>query len=116
MSVDKGNYYTDGTPKKEVYEDSDTFEYGTKADRKGKVGKNRKCHYCLHRVEAGMLPACVSTCIGEANYFGDLNDPKSLVAQMAKKKGIYIFQADLGTKPTTKYFGADAYGCAKCHE
>jgi len=116
MSVDKGNYYTDGTPKKEAYEDAETFEYGAKAGRKGKVGKNRKCHYCLHRVEAGMLPACVATCIGEANYFGDLNDPKSLVAQKAKEKGLYVFGADFGTKPTTKYLGADAYGCAKCHE
>lgn len=116
MSTDEGEYYTDGTPKKEAYEDAATFEYGQKAGRKGKIGKNRKCHYCMHRVEAGMLPACVTTCIGESNYFGDLNDPKALVTQMAKKKGLYVFGADFGTKPVTRYLGADAYSCAKCHE
>ena len=116
MSVDDGGYYTDGTPQREAYESADTFEYGKKAPRKGKIGKNRKCHYCLHRVEAGMLPACVSTCIGEANYFGDLNDSKSIVAKKAKEMGVYLFQAGLGTKPTTRYLGADAISCADCHE
>lgn len=115
MSTDDGSYYTDGTPKHEAYEDADTFEYGVEAGRKAKIGKNRKCHYCLHRVEAGMLPACVSTCIGAANYFGDLNDPTSLVAQKAGEIGLYIKGANFGTKPTTKYLGADEYHCASCH-
>ena len=115
MFTDKGEYYTEDTPKREAYEDADTFEYGKEAGRKGKIGKNRKCHYCLHRIEAGMFPACVSTCIGEANYFGDLDDSSSLVAQMAKEKGLYVFGADFGTKPITRYLGADAYSCAKCH-
>ncbi len=116
LSVDKGNYYTDGTPKREKYEDIDTFEYSDKSGRTAKVGKNRKCHYCIHRVNAGMLPACVTTCIGEANYFGDLNDPNSVVSKKAKEKGLYIFQGELGTKPKTNYLGADTYDCAKCHE
>ncbi|NOY13151.1 MAG: 4Fe-4S dicluster domain-containing protein [Deltaproteobacteria bacterium] len=116
MSTDEGDYYTKGTPKLEPYEDAATFEYGQEAGRKDKIGKNRKCHYCLHRIEAGMLPACVSTCIGEANYFGDLNDPESLVAKLAGKKGIYIFGADFGTDPITRYLGADEYHCAMCHE
>ena len=63
-----------------------------------------------------MLPACVSTCIAAANYFGDLNDPTSLVAQKAKEMGLYIFGAKFGTKPTTKYLGADDYHCARCHD
>jgi len=116
FSTDDGSYYTDGTPKHEAYEDAATFEYGVKAGRKGKVKKNRKCHYCLHRLEAGMLPACVSTCIGAANYFGDLNDPESVVAKMAKDPNIYIFRADQKTGPTTRYMSDDPKTCAKCHE
>ena len=42
-------------------------------------GNVRKCHFCLHRVKRGMLPACASACPGRAIYFGDLNDPESLV-------------------------------------
>lgn len=116
MSLDDGRYYSDGTPKREPYEEADTFEYGVKSGRKEKIGKNRKCHYCMHRVEAGMLPACVSTCIGAANYFGDLNDPDSVVAKMAKEKSIYLFGADLKTGPTTRYMTVDPQVCAKCHE
>jgi len=116
MSIDDAGYYTDGTPQHEMYEDADTFEYGLKSGRKGKMHKNRKCHYCLHRVEVGMLPACVTTCIGAANYFGDLNDPDSVVAKVAKDKNIYIFRADQKTGPTTRYMSADPQSCAKCHE
>jgi len=31
-----------------------------------------KCTYCAHRVEGGMMPACVTACPVEANIFGDL--------------------------------------------
>jgi hypothetical protein len=40
------------------------------------IGNARKCHFCLHRLEQGALPMCVTTCIGVANFFGDLNDPR----------------------------------------
>ena len=38
-----------------------------------------KCHNCYHRTEAGLEPACVSTCPSEALHFGDLNDPESKI-------------------------------------
>ena len=34
-------------------------------------GKADKCTYCVPRVEAGLSPACVQTCITNARIFGD---------------------------------------------
>jgi len=41
-----------------------------------------KCTLCDHRVEQGLKPACVETCVGSARMFGDLDDPEDPVAQM----------------------------------
>ena len=48
--------------------------------------------------------------------FGDLNDPESVVARMAKEKSIYLFGANWKTGPTTRYMTVDPQTCAKCHE
>jgi Fe-S-cluster-containing dehydrogenase component len=33
--------------------------------------KVEKCTFCLHRLEAGFLPACVTTCVGNALHLVD---------------------------------------------
>jgi tetrathionate reductase subunit B len=43
-----------------------------------------KCNGCVQRLEIGLQPACVATCIGSARMFGDLNDPNSEAAQALK--------------------------------
>ncbi len=40
-----------------------------------------KCTFCVHRVEQGQLPACVSVCPTRCMHFGDLDDPHSAVAR-----------------------------------
>jgi tetrathionate reductase subunit B len=40
-----------------------------------------KCNGCIQRVEVGLQPACVATCLGGSRMFGDLNDPDSEVSQ-----------------------------------
>ncbi len=42
-----------------------------------KRGVVDKCTACVQRLEVGLQPACVATCVGKARLFGDLNDPNS---------------------------------------
>lgn len=36
-----------------------------------KKKKAQKCHMCKHRIDAGLLPACVITCLGITREFGE---------------------------------------------
>lgn len=103
---DFGNYYTEHTPEIQPYEKQPSNEYNKSWSRQGHgspVGNARKCHFCLHRLEQGLLPQCVSTCIGRANYFGDVNDATSLVAEMAKSSNQVKLLEEKGTKPAVIY-------------
>lgn len=107
-TFDAGYTYTEGTPALQQYELLPNFEYGKELARqpggeKSPVGNVRKCQFCLHRLEAGELPACVTTCIGTANYFGDANDPDSMVAQMIASPNVVRLKEELGTEPRVYY-------------
>ncbi|NIO17274.1 MAG: 4Fe-4S dicluster domain-containing protein [Deltaproteobacteria bacterium] len=127
ISLDKGDFYTDGTPNIEPYETREFFENGSKHTRKGKKlsGTIRKCTFCLHRLEAGLIPACVSTCIGRAMYFGDGRDPKSLVSELIGMSGTRRINESFGTSPRVYYVGyaprkccniVSPASCTLCHE
>lgn len=107
-TFDTGHTYSEGTPEQMAYELLQNFEYGQGWDREveseaSPVGNVRKCHFCLHRLEAGELPACVTTCMGMANYFGDANDPDSLVAELIASPNIIRLKEELGTEPKVYY-------------
>jgi len=115
-TFDFGKVYTQGTPdgfpfllgrqNADDYERVPSDEYGKRWARKGEespIGNVRKCHFCLHRLAVGMLPACVTTCIGRATLFGDANDPASLVAEMVARPNTMRLKEELGTEPRVYY-------------
>ncbi len=52
-----------------------------------------KCNACSQRLEIGLPPACVATCLGKSRLFGDLNDPNSDVS-IALKQAKSIVRLD----------------------
>jgi molybdopterin-containing oxidoreductase family iron-sulfur binding subunit len=105
-TFDFGEYYTDGTPARQPYEEEPAPEYGKTWDRNegsSPVGNVRKCQFCLHRLNVGMLPACVTTCVGGATYFGDRADPDSLVSELIHRPNVSRLKEELGTKPKVYY-------------
>ncbi len=71
------------------------------------TGKADKCTFCAHRVDVGLLPACVETCVGGARIFGDLNDPNSKVRQLVDQNKMKVLKPEMGTQPHVFYIGLD---------
>lgn len=107
---DFGKFYTDKTPNLQNYETRPAFEYKKEWPRqKGKspIGNARKCHFCIHRIESGELPACVTTCVGKTTYFGDIRDKDSLVSELIANNKVSRLKEALGTKPRVYYIGLE---------
>lgn len=68
-----------------------------------------KCTFCAHRLEAGLLPVCVESCVGGARLFGDLNAPHSLLRCTldAHKNDIKVLYPEKGTEPFVFYLHLD---------
>ncbi|MHC4914970.1 MAG: 4Fe-4S dicluster domain-containing protein [Planctomycetota bacterium] len=80
-------------------------------------GVTEKCTFCSHRIEAarkegrpvgsdapdGVVPACVENCVGGALYFGDLDDPGSLVSRLVATRGHRRLLVEKGTDPSVIY-------------
>lgn len=66
-----------------------------------------KCTFCAHRLEEGLLPACVETCVGGARVIGDINDPNSEIRRLMSlhHADIKVLKPNEGTKPHVFYIG-----------
>src|SRR5262249_7229940 len=67
-----------------------------------------KCHYCAHRVEVGLEPACVVVCPVQAIVPGDLDDPASPIARLVASQQTQVRKPEQGTRPKLFYLGAEA--------
>lgn len=67
------------------------------------TGKADKCTLCWQRLEQGLAPACVQTCLGRARQAGDLNDPGSVVAQLLARYPARQLLENVGTGPNIYY-------------
>jgi molybdopterin-containing oxidoreductase family iron-sulfur binding subunit len=123
LYYDDGTFYTLDTPALQPYETTVGHDYGRhwvrEAGRPAEppAGGGRKCHFCLQRLNAGLLPACVATCIGRALYFGDKNDPQSLVSELLAKNPTKILRIreNQGTEPRVYYLTDDPQFIAGFH-
>jgi tetrathionate reductase subunit B len=62
-----------------------------------------KCTFCVHRLDQGMPPACVETCVGQARHFGDLNDPASEVSKLLATHDVFRLYEEAGSDPAIFY-------------
>jgi Fe-S-cluster-containing dehydrogenase component/formate-dependent nitrite reductase membrane component NrfD len=71
------------------------------------TGGAEKCHFCAHRVEMGLKPACEIVCPEEAIISGDFHDPQSKVSVLKREvAGATARRTDQGTGPNVFYLGA----------
>lgn len=58
-----------------------------------------KCTFCIHKVRKGEQPACVEVCPTNCLYFGDLDDPNSIVSRKIKERKFKRLKTEAGTDP-----------------
>ena len=81
-------------------------------------GVMEKCTFCVQRINSAEITAktegrevkdgdvtsaCQQSCPTQAIVFGDINDPKSRIAKLAKNPRAFRVLADLGTGPSVFY-------------
>jgi Fe-S-cluster-containing dehydrogenase component/formate-dependent nitrite reductase membrane component NrfD len=71
------------------------------------TGAAEKCHFCAHRVEKQLEPACVVVCPERAIVAGDLDDPNSEIRGLIAQQPVSVRKAEQGTGPKLFYIDAD---------
>jgi Fe-S-cluster-containing dehydrogenase component/formate-dependent nitrite reductase membrane component NrfD len=66
-----------------------------------------KCNFCAHRVDRGLLPACVVACPEQAIVTGDLTEPTSAISRLVAREAVQVRRPEKGTKPSLYYIDGD---------
>jgi molybdopterin-containing oxidoreductase family iron-sulfur binding subunit len=87
-------------------------------------GVVEKCTFCSQRIRAAkdkakdeerevqdgeIIPACAETCPTKARVFGNLADPESKVAKLAKSPRAFKLEEHLGTEPKVIYLSEKSW-------
>ncbi len=68
------------------------------------AGVVEKCTLCVHLVDKGEEPLCVSQCSAKARFFGDIDYANSEVSKKLRAAGNNVYTlADVGNKPSVRY-------------
>ncbi len=70
-------------------------------------GTAAKCHFCSHRTDIGLQPACVVVCPEEAIIAGDLDNPASQISRLIAREPVSVRKPEQGTLPKLFYIDAD---------
>lgn len=71
------------------------------------TGAVEKCHYCAHRVEKGLQPACVIVCPEQAIISGDFHDPRSKPSRLLAEQPSLRRREEQNTGPNVAYVGVE---------
>jgi Fe-S-cluster-containing dehydrogenase component/formate-dependent nitrite reductase membrane component NrfD len=66
-----------------------------------------KCHFCAHRLDVGLEPACVVVCPEHAILAGDLNDPASEISRKLATAQVTVRKPEQGTAPKLFYINGN---------
>jgi Fe-S-cluster-containing dehydrogenase component/formate-dependent nitrite reductase membrane component NrfD len=66
-------------------------------------GTAAKCHFCAHRTEIGLEPACVVVCPEHAIIAGDMDDPDSEISHILARQDVTVRKPEQGTAPKLFY-------------
>jgi Fe-S-cluster-containing dehydrogenase component/formate-dependent nitrite reductase membrane component NrfD len=70
-------------------------------------GTAAKCHFCAHRTEVGLEPACVVVCPEHAIIAGDLDQCDGEIGQLLAREPVRVRKPEQGTRPKLYYIDSD---------
>jgi Fe-S-cluster-containing dehydrogenase component/formate-dependent nitrite reductase membrane component NrfD len=70
-------------------------------------GTAAKCHFCAHRTEVGLEPACVVVCPEHAIIAGDLDEPEGEIGRLVAREAVRVRKPEQGTQPKLYYIDGD---------
>jgi Fe-S-cluster-containing dehydrogenase component/formate-dependent nitrite reductase membrane component NrfD len=70
-------------------------------------GTAAKCHFCAHRTDVGLEPACVVVCPVHAIIAGDMGDRNSEISRLLATHDVRVRKPEQNTRPKLFYIDAD---------